>query len=337
MLFADCIPILVELRYINDLNDFDLLAYIHNEFMFAYVENTKQILEHGKILILLDGLDELSNISQQIFQKRLIEFCQQYYRNHFVFTTRVQAIEQTIPNFQYVEIAKINNQQVEIDAENVFINLAKTHQQGIEIKNKFIQEINQPKNKHIAELASSPFLFNFVYLMFFENEYLPSNRADLLDKSLKLILNRWDSSNMPGDEVYKNLTLSRKLQLLSYIAAINFEQNKYFFNENELINTISNYLENLSNFSRDIQRTNTNAETILKLIVNQHGILVQRSTGIYSFSHLIFQEYLTAKYIIENNSNIQDFQNKIHSIDIDKESLDRIKTLIKEIKPDMKI
>jgi predicted NACHT family NTPase len=39
---------------------------------------------------------------------------------------------------------------------------------------------------------------------------------------------------------------------------------------------------------------------VLKAIEAQHGIFVERARGIYSFSHLTFQEYFTAKYIVEN-------------------------------------
>lgn len=38
----------------------------------------------------------------------------------------------------------------------------------------------------------------------------------------------------------------------------------------------------------------------MKAIEAQHGIFVERAKGIYSFSHLTFQEYFTAKYIVDN-------------------------------------
>jgi hypothetical protein len=43
------------------------------------------------------------------------------------------------------------------------------------------------------------------------------------------------------------------------------------------------------------------AETVLKEIEIQQGILVERARNAYSFSHLTFQEYLTAKCIVDNN------------------------------------
>ena len=41
-------------------------------------------------------------------------------------------------------------------------------------------------------------------------------------------------------------------------------------------------------------------ETILQAIEAQHGILSQRAKDIYAFAHLTFQEYYTAKYIVDN-------------------------------------
>jgi predicted NACHT family NTPase len=48
----------------------------------------------------------------------------------------------------------------------------------------------------------------------------------------------------------------------------------------------------------------TQGKVVLQSIENQHGLLVERAQGIYSFSHLTFQEYLTAKEIISKSDNI---------------------------------
>ncbi|MEC4887781.1 MAG: signal transduction protein, partial [Scytonema sp. PMC 1070.18] len=44
------------------------------------------------------------------------------------------------------------------------------------------------------------------------------------------------------------------------------------------------------------------SEAVLKSIEAQHGLLVARATGIYSFSHLTFQEYFTAREIKEKSA-----------------------------------
>ena len=46
------------------------------------------------------------------------------------------------------------------------------------------------------------------------------------------------------------------------------------------------------------------SEAILKAIESQHGLVVERARGIYSFSHLTFQEYFTAKYIVDSQKKL---------------------------------
>ncbi|MEG3924313.1 NACHT C-terminal helical domain 2-containing protein [Microcoleus sp. D3_18a_C4] len=44
------------------------------------------------------------------------------------------------------------------------------------------------------------------------------------------------------------------------------------------------------------------SEVVLKAIEAQHGLLVERARGIYSFSHLTFPEYFTATKIVNNST-----------------------------------
>ena len=58
------------------------------------------------------------------------------------------------------------------------------------------------------------------------------------------------------------------------------------------------------------------SEAILKSIEIQHGVLVERSQNIYSFSHLTFQEYFMARYIISSDSqnldkNLKELDEKV--------------------------
>ncbi len=57
---------------------------------------------------------------------------------------------------------------------------------------------------------------------------------------------------------------------------------------------ISGYIQNLPDADE------ADSEGILNAIEVQHGLFVERAKGIYSFSHLTFQEYFTARYIVDN-------------------------------------
>ena len=50
----------------------------------------------------------------------------------------------------------------------------------------------------------------------------------------------------------------------------------------------------------ELREADIDGEAILKSIVARHGIFVEQAKDIYSFAHLSFQEYFTAKYIASN-------------------------------------
>jgi predicted NACHT family NTPase len=86
--------------------------------------------------------------------------------------------------------------------------------------------------------------------------------------------------------------------LLSQIARNTFEAGNYFFKQREVERYISQYIQNLPDASTDSEALELDSAAVLKSIEAQHGLLVERARGIYSFSHLTFHEYFTARKIV---------------------------------------
>jgi hypothetical protein len=108
-------------------------------------------------------------------------------------------------------------------------------------------------------------------------------------------LKRWDSTrSIRRDQVYKKLSLGRKRELLMQIAATTFEDGTVFMHQEELALQIEKELRDLppADVAEDID-----GAVILRAIEAQHGLLIERAHRIYSFSHLTFQEYFTARSI----------------------------------------
>ena len=102
--------------------------------------------------------------------------------------------------------------------------------------------------------------------------------------------------------VYKKLLVfQHKEDLLSQIAFITFERGDYFFRQKEIEQYIADYIRNLPDTSADVEALQLDSEAVLKSIEAQHGLLVERARGIYSFSHLTFQEYFTAREIVASS------------------------------------
>ena len=89
--------------------------------------------------------------------------------------------------------------------------------------------------------------------------------------------------------------------MLSEIASENFEANLFFFSEDELIAQIRKFGEGNANTLETFD-----APKIFDTILKDQGLFVERVSSSYSFSHLTFQEYLTANHIAGDTRSIQD-------------------------------
>jgi predicted NACHT family NTPase len=288
---ADYIPILIELRDIN-ASEFNLLNHIHQEFDLADEEQTKQILKQGKVLILLDGLDEVPGQSRHEVQDHIYKFSQfqHYYKNRFILTCRTQTIEYISDKFKPVEVADFNPEQVEFFALNWFTALAETPEQGATLKAHFMAKLRLPQNKPTAELAVTPILLSLTCGVFDYLKDLPPKRSDLYEQGINLLLDKWDEKRGVrrelGSEAYRKLSVGEKKKLLSYLAARKFEQEQYvLFDQGELQGYIAEYLG----------ISTEDSEAVLDAVAAQHGLLIERAQGFWSFSHLTFQEYFAAK------------------------------------------
>ena len=102
------------------------------------------------------------------------------------------------------------------------------------------------------------------------------------------------------ESINQYLDIADEKRMLSEIAAKNFEENRLFFNPDELIDQIQEFGEGDANTPPTF-----NASKILETILIDQGLFVEQVSGSYSFSHLTFQEYLTANYIVGDPRSIQ--------------------------------
>ncbi|MGH8003066.1 MAG: NACHT domain-containing protein [Brasilonema sp.] len=146
-------------------------------------------------------------------------------------------------------------------------------------------------------------LLTLLCLVFGEAGNFPVNRSELYKEGLDVLLKKWDAKrNIERDQVYKNLSLQRKEDLLSQIALTTFEQKNYFFKQKTVEADIADFIRNLRDAHTEPKELELDSEAVLRSIEGQHGLLVERAKGIYSFSHLTFQEYFAAREIVANSA-----------------------------------
>ncbi|MDJ0731656.1 MAG: NACHT domain-containing NTPase, partial [Crocosphaera sp.] len=308
----DLIPCFIQLRTEWEQGDGKVLNL--QRYLISYGKNyglshqqSKILLEAGKFLLLLDGLDEVPQQYREILCKNIQAFSQEFYKNSLIITSRKSAQQFHFRGFTYVEMADFDHNKIQDFVEKWLIATSKNETEGKKKAKQFLEQLNSPENQAIRELAVTPILLNLLCSVFKERAKFPRQRAKLYEAGLDILLQRWDRSRgIERDDFYHNLPLLDKRKLLSKIAAVTFSNGRYFFEGHEIQEIIQDCLSNDCNFKEDMETLWLTSEAILKSIEIQHGVLVERAKDIYSFSHLTFQEYFTARHIIASDSQTLD-------------------------------
>jgi predicted NACHT family NTPase len=299
----DFLPIFVTLKdFAEAENQLSLLEYISTKDSdFLNLESLTvdfyQVFHQGRALVLLDGFDEVRGEDYHRILKELRDFSEQFWQNQFVITCRIAAWEYIFEKFTEVEVADFNKSQIAVFADKWF----KDKPIRAETFLKYLD-----RNPRIKELAGSPLLLTLVCLAFEASGDCPSTRSELYKEGIDTLLKKWDSKRgIQRDRIYQKLSPQRKENLLGYIALTTFKQKDYFFKTSVIEQYIGQYIQNLSNINPDPEQLQLDSSAILQSMEAQHGLLIERAKGIYSFSHLTFHEYFTAREIVFNSNSLE--------------------------------
>lgn len=319
---ADCLPIFISLRIfatqVKETRDFSLANYISRTWGSYGIssEQVETLIRQGKVLILLDGLEEISPEDSEPILAQIQQFAEVYYQNAIAITCRIGIQAYPLRGFTYVELADWNLSQVEAFVQKWFVATnQESETEGLAKASQFLELLKRPENLPILELTVTPILLSLLCSVFQARSSFPAKRSKLYQEALEILLGRWDRSLSQREQIYYNLSLPDKIKLLSQIAATTFEQGNYFFEGSDVQYIIADYLLALPQVNTDPEILWSHCKELLHTIERQHGLLVERAKGIYSFSHLTFQEYLTARKIVAS-PNSQTLQESLQRLAI---------------------
>ncbi|MFM9264960.1 NACHT domain-containing protein [Tychonema sp. BBK16] len=290
------IPVLIKLReFVDDGREvaYSLERYLERCWRLSDAE-TQLVLDRGLALVLLDGLDEVTGKDGKEIAKEIKRFARVYRQVQVIVTCRTQSQESRFERFNYAEVANFNESQVRAFAQHWFKTVMADKSAGLTKAQEFLGLLFLEVNKPIRELAITPILLSLTCAVFHQMGKFYSKRSKLYEEGLELLLEQWDKSRaIERDEIYRDLSVERKLELLSFLAVKKFEQEQYvLFKQGEIEGYIGEFL--------GIDRPNS--RVVLRAMETQHGLLIERAQKVWSFSHLTFQEHLVAKWFCERKS-----------------------------------
>ncbi len=287
----ECIPVLIELKRFKS-EKIDLKHLLKLEFEIAgFPDSTNlldRLLNNGTLLILLDGLDEVPESKLSDVLEHIKDFTDKYKKNRYISSCRTAHYKGYLSGFTDVEITGFNDDQINQFIDNWF---SKDENSKSGTANLFKSLLFHENNSSSLGLARTPLLLAYLCMTFDETQKFPANRSSLYKQSLQILMQRWAAEKrIHNEDIYQDLNIEVETEMLADVAAHFFQQDKIFFKSDELKIKIRSFLD------LRISAGKLNVSKILEAIEIQQGILVERSSDIYSFSHLTIQEYLTSHY-----------------------------------------
>jgi predicted NACHT family NTPase len=290
---GDRVPIFIHLKDFAEAREQPtLLEYITEQFdeCGIVVPNAAPtLLAQGQTIVLLDGLDQVRDTDFNRVVQEIRRFTTRFYANSFVITCRVAARKYIFEQFTEVEIADFDAQQITEFATKWF-------QAKAAIKTEyFFQKLQE--NQSLQELATNPLLLTFLCLVFEGQADWILDKSEIYQEALNIFIKQWnDQHHIQQNRIYQPLSRRQIEELLSKIAGIYWKQGEYFFKQEAIEKQISQYIHSLPDSNKNLEME-IDSEALLKFIQAENGLLVERARGIYSFSHISFQEYLAGKDI----------------------------------------
>lgn len=181
-----CIPVFLELKRFNQAG-IDIQKAIAHEFEICGFPNaekfTEKALNKGKLLILFDGLDEVSNdVVNEVIEK-IQDFADRYDENRFIASCRTAAYRSHFRRFKDLEMADFDDAQIEKFIANWFQSERDRQEKTAEHCWELLQA---EKHKGAKELAQSPLLLTFLCLVYDKSQNFPDNRSVLYRKALRI-------------------------------------------------------------------------------------------------------------------------------------------------------
>lgn len=271
----------------------------------------RQSLDASRVLVMLDGLDEVSNPEKrQQVQEAIRVFIRNRSNsstnsyNRFLITSRIAGYDQhAFPDYRHFTVAELTDAQIDYflprwcraNAMHYAItpSTSKEDQEAIARRvNKQIQELRDAiqGSEAAKELAENPLLLTLLAVMQQNSVLLPRQRVELYSKvTLTLLENR---------NIVKNLVPIPEKQAIQYLGPLACEmqdKGNSFVRERNVMDSL---VKTIGSSSGSPEEVTQEAERFLLRIRERGGLFVQRTGDYFGFSHRTFQEYFAARHML---------------------------------------
>lgn len=280
------IPILVELRYLNDYkNSFE--EYIYEKIFENKLSQNENILDrllsNGKFVFFLDGFDELNSDVKPGVIASLNSFINSYDKNKFILTTRPYSDIEHLPLFHNYFVLGLDKGKGEIEG---FIH--KQLQNETELALKIVQSVKSNKSEYIESFLTNPLLLSLYILTFQSDSSVPSEKSVFYRRVINVLFSEHDSKTKLGYPREKLTKLNQQQfeEVLKAFCFISYFESKFNWESDYVSEKLSRIKTRLNNNEFDNNDFIKDLKLAIALWVDDNGTM--------SFAHRSLQEYFAA-------------------------------------------
>ncbi|WP_461589764.1 NACHT domain-containing protein, partial [Winogradskyella sp.] len=241
------------------------------------------ILEKSKVLLIIDGFDELSFKShKEIVREEIGEMANYLEEAKIILTSRNADYDYANESIAIYEICPLIESQVE-DFANKWL--------GVDSAPNFVKEV---RKSPYHDTAIRPLTIAHLCAIYERIGKIPDKPKTVYKKIINLLLEEWDEQRgIKRTSKYAMFEVDRKFEFLSNLAFnLTIQNSKAIFSRSDLK---SIYRKIYIDFDLDL----TDSKSVITDIESHTGLFVRAGYDYYEFAHKSIQEFLTADYIVK--------------------------------------
>ncbi len=271
-------------------------------------------LQAGTSLVLLDGLDEISNREERIKVCQWIDAAWSgFSKACFVVTSRATGYRkdegiELEADYERADVQDFTKEQQEQFLANWFraAFLKESCDEGLipqewqrqqrakaaERTGKMLAYLNAPKNKGLRQLASVPMILQIMAILWKNRDFLPESRVELYNAVLDYLLELRDKRR----EIPVLISAKRARMVLGPLSLWMQEELK---TDEVGKDAMQAKMQERLDVLREKNYTPPTVEEFCNHLVNRAGLLVEYGNSAYMFRHKSFREYLAGVELVK--------------------------------------
>ncbi len=279
----------------------------------------EETLRRGRALVLIDGLDEAPPDAARDLLRCLMTLLEDHPGNRVLLSSRPVAglgeQEPVPPGFASVRMTSMTREEIGTFVDRwclaAELSLGKARDVAEAEARTAAEDLKERirQRRAIEKLAETPLLCSVICIVHrFLGQRIPARRVALYEAITNVLLYEWDRAKFPDkpDAALGKLDAQAKRALLARLALTMHEARTAQAPAQKVIESLARQLPDLGHAADD-------AAAIVAQVRDRSGVLVERTPGWFAFSHLTFQEYLTALEIVRTRDYdglLQRYQDK---------------------------